>query len=109
MKFVDIFSKNVLKPALGGVTMVAIDKFINKENNMQRSLYLGGAVAAGFFVGTILGETVPDAEFNMFFSNGRNVQERVFEIGFGTVGSYTINKYVLGNDCLLYTSDAADE
>ena len=93
-----IVQNNFLKPAIGAGLVLAIDKFYNKEPDMQRSLYYAGAVGAGFFFASIVAPMLPDGEFNMFFSNGRNVQERFSEIALGASGAYAVNKFVLKNE-----------
>jgi len=94
----EYIQEDFLKPLIGGGLLVAIDKFYVKETNMQRSLYFGAAGAAGYFLGSIAAQYAPVGEFNMFFSNGRNVAERFSEIAAGTGSVYILNKFVLKNE-----------
>ena len=93
-----IIQKDFLKPAIGGGLLILIDKLYMKETNMQRSLYYGAAGAAGYFLGGIAAQYAPVGEFNMFFSNGRNVAERFSEIAAGTGSVVILNKFVLKNE-----------
>jgi len=91
-------NKDLFKPLAGAGIIFAIDKYYNKEQDYMRSLKLAGSVGAGFFVGTMLGQYLPDNELELFFSNGRNVQERLMEILAGGASAYALNKFILKNE-----------
>jgi hypothetical protein len=49
----------LLKPLITGATVVAIDKFIMKNDNMNESLYFGAAAVAGIYGGTMIAKAMP--------------------------------------------------
>ncbi len=46
-------------PIISGAIVVALDKYLLQESNMERSLYLGGATVAGIYGGQIIAPMVP--------------------------------------------------
>lgn len=91
-------NKDLFKPMAGAAVIFAIDKYYNKEQDYMRSIKLAAAAGAGYAAGTMLSQYLPDNEFELFFSNGRNVQERVMEIVGGAGSAYTLNKFILKNE-----------
>jgi uncharacterized membrane protein YwzB len=96
--FLTGINKDLFKPLAGAGIIFAIDKYYNKEQDYMRSAKLAGSVGLGFFVGTMLGQYLPDNELELFFSNGRNVQERLMEIIGGAGSAYAVNKFILKNE-----------
>ena len=88
---------NIVKSAIAGATAIAIDRYYFGERDIKSSLYFGGAVSAGIYAGTIIGPIAPDFAFGILGS-GKQVEERIVEIGFGSASAYALNKYVFKND-----------
>ena len=89
----------IIKPLATGAVAVAINQFILKENDMNRSLYLGLAAAGGVAAGGFVGSMIPPMNFGQqaYFGNGKGVSQRIAEIGLGTAGAFVLNTYVLKN------------
>ena len=88
----------VIKPLATGAVAVAINQFILKENDMNKSLYLGIAAAGGVAAGGFVGSMIPPMNFGQaYFGNGKGVSQRIAEIGLGTGAAFVLNTYVLKN------------
>jgi hypothetical protein len=89
----------IIKPLATGAVAVAINQFILKENDMNKSLYLGVASAVGVAGGQFVGSMIPPMNFGQqaYFGNGKGVSQRIAEIGLGTGGAFVLNTYVLKN------------
>ena len=89
----------IIKPLATGAVAVAINQFILKENDMNRSMYLGIAAAGGAAAGSFVGSMLPDMNFGsqQYFGNGKGVSQRIAEVGLGTAGAFVLNTYVLKN------------
>ena len=89
----------IIKPLATGAVAVAINQFILKENDMNKSLYLGVASAVGVAGGQFVGSMIPPMNFGQqaYFGNGKGVYQRIAEIGLGTAGAFVLNTYVLKN------------
>jgi hypothetical protein len=89
----------IIKPLATGAVAVAINQFILKENDMNRSLYLGLAAAGGVAAGGFVGSMIPPMNFGQqaYFGNGKGVSQRIAEIGMGGAGAFVLNQYVLKN------------
>ena len=89
----------IVKPAATGAVAIALDIFILKETNTNKSISLGVAAAAGCVLGSMAGGIIPAMNFNnpTFFGNGKMLSQRVTEIIAGTGSSYIINTYIMKN------------
>ena len=87
---------NFTKSIIAGSTAVIIDKYYFEERDMNRSLYFGGAVGVGVFIGGIAAPMAPD--FNLGSIGLKQIEERITEITFGGASAYILNKFVLKND-----------
>jgi len=88
-----------LKPFLTGGAIVALDKFVLNQQNMNSSLYFGVAGVAGIFAAQLLVPMLPNNQGT--FSNmvdTKTLETRVLEVGLGTGATFAINKFVLNND-----------
>ena len=47
----------ILKPLITGATVVALDKLIMKNDNMNESMYFGIAAAAGIYGGSMIAKS----------------------------------------------------
>ena len=89
----------IIKPLATAAVAVAIDQFLVKESNMQKSMYLAAASGLGVAGGSFVGSMIPAVNFGnqQYFGNGNGVSARIAEIGLGTAGSFALNTYVLKN------------
>ncbi len=88
-----------LKPFLVGGIIVAADKFVLNQQNMNSSLYFGVAGVAGMFAAQLLVPMLPNNQGT--FSNmvdTKTLETRVLEVGLGTGATFAINKFLLKND-----------
>jgi hypothetical protein len=88
-----------LKPFLTGGAIVALDKFVLNQQNMNSSLYFGVAGVAGIFAAQLLVPMLPNNQGT--FSNmvdTKTLETRVLEVGLGTGATVAINKFLLKND-----------
>jgi hypothetical protein len=88
----------LLKPLITGATVVAIDKFVMKNDNMNESLYFGAAAAAGIYGGSMVAKAMPLTLPSGDYFDGKTVELRVAEVTVGAGIAYALNKYVLKND-----------
>ena len=91
-------TSDFIKPLVGAVTVMAIDKFILKNNNTNRTLYLGAAVGAGLYGAAIVTPLMPVLIPASTLSNGKTLEDRALEIASGSIGAYALNRYILKND-----------
>ena len=89
-----------VKPLVGGLTAIALDKFVLMNQNMTSSLYFGGAVGAGLLAVRMLDANVPTfmPDITAIGASGATLSKRIAEITAGAGASYAINKFVLKND-----------
>ena len=89
----------IIKPLSTAAVAVAIDQFILKESNMQKSMYLGASAGLGVAAGGFVGSMIPPMNFGQqaYFGNGKGVSQRIAEIGLGTGAAFVLNTYVLRN------------
>jgi hypothetical protein len=88
-----------LKPFLVGASIIALDKFVLNQQDMNSSLYFGVAGVAGLFASQLLVPMLPNNQGT--FSNmvdTKTLETRVLEVGLGTGATFAINKFVLNND-----------
>ena len=100
---------NFVKPIAMAGCIIAGDKFLLGESDMNRSLYFGAAGAVGVFAAQMIAPNVP---FDTYLPNGtytdsKTLELRILEIG-GAVGiGYVVNKFVLKNE--LYVNDGLNK
>ena len=87
-----------LKPILTGVTIIAIDKFALKQQNMNSSLYFGLAGAVGIFAAQMVVPMIPKQGSAGGMIDFKTLETRVLEVGLGAGATYGINRFVLNND-----------
>ena len=91
---------NFVKPIAMAGCIIAGDKFLLGESDMNRSLYFGAAGAAGAFAAQMVAPMVP---FDTYLPNGaytdsKTLEIRLLEIG-GAVGvGMAVNRFILNND-----------
>ena len=89
-------SLDYVKPLVSGGIAFALDMFYLGEQNTTKSATFGASVAAGTFVGGMLGNYAPDIDLPVL-GNGKGLEQRILEIGAGAGVGYGFNKYVLKN------------
>jgi hypothetical protein len=82
-------------PILSGACVVALDKYLLGEQNMTRSLYLGGATVGGIYAGQMIAPLVPfySALPSTTLYNNKTLELRLLELGLGAGGTYGITKF----------------
>jgi hypothetical protein len=88
----------LLKPIVMGATVVALDKFVMKNQNMNESLYFGLAGAVGAYGGAMVAKAMPLPLPSGDYFDGKTLETRIAEIGVGAGVGYALNKYALKND-----------
>ena len=89
-----------IKPIVGSITAVALDKYVLMNPNMQSSLCFGGAVGAGLLAVSMFQADIPTflPDIPAIGATGATLSKRVAEITAGAGTAYVINKYALKND-----------
>jgi len=89
-----------IKPIVGGLTAVVLDKYVLMNPNMQSSLYFGGAVGAGLLAVSMFQADIPTflPDIPAIGATGATLSKRVAEITAGAGSAYAINRFVLKND-----------
>jgi len=88
----------LLKPLVMGATIVALDKFVMKTQNMNESLYFGLAGAVGAYGGAMVAKAIPLPLPSGEYFDGKTLEMRIAEIGIGAGVGYALNKYAMKND-----------
>ena len=88
----------LLKPLAMGAIVVALDKFVMKNQNMNESLYFGLAGAVGAYGGAMVAKAMPLPLPSGDYFDGKTLEMRIAEIGIGAGVGYALNKYALKND-----------
>ena len=88
-----------LKPLITGAVAVAGDRFLLNQLDMNKSLYFGGAVAAGTFLGAMVGDSIPVVipEGGTYY-DAKTLEQRLAEVGASAAVAYIINTQILKND-----------
>ena len=93
-------NSDFIKPMAMAACVVAGDKFILGETDMNSSLYLGVAGAAGVYAAKLAAPMIPFETFlpDGSYTDARTLELRLLEVA-GAVGvSFAVNKFVLNND-----------
>ena len=91
-------SNSNLKPFLVGASIVALDKFVLNQQNINSSIYFGVAGVAGIFAAQMVVPMLPNQGTISNMVDTKTLETRVLEIGLGTGATYAINKFALNND-----------
>jgi hypothetical protein len=92
-------TNSYLKPLITGAVAVAGDKFFLMAPDLNKSLYFGGAVAAGTFVGVLVGSSLPVViPAGGTYYDAKTLEQRLAEVGAGAATAYLINTQILKND-----------
>jgi hypothetical protein len=92
-------NSSYLKPLITGAVAVAGDRFLLNQLDMNKSLYFGGAVAAGTFLGAMVGDSIPVVipEGGTYY-DAKTLEQRLAEVGASAAAAYIINTQILKND-----------
>ncbi len=90
-------SDYIVKPVATALVAYAIDQFVLKETNQNKSMSIAAAAGIGATTGMIVGSIIPTLDLGTYFGNGKGLSQRVAEIGLAAGGSYVINNMVLKN------------
>ena len=87
------------KPFFAGALIVAADKFILNQPDMNSSLYFGLSGAIGMFAAQYVVPMLPNNQAQIStMLDVKTLETRVLEIGIGAGATVAINKFVLNND-----------
>jgi hypothetical protein len=88
-----------LKPFLVGGIIVAADKMILNQQDMNSSLYFGISGVAGIYAAQNLAQMLPSNQGQIStMIDVKTLETRMLEIGVGAGATYAINKFALNND-----------
>jgi hypothetical protein len=93
-------NSDFIKPMAMVACVVAGDKYILGETDMNSSLYLGVSGAAGVYAAKLVAPLIPFESMlpDGSFTDARTLELRLLEVG-GAVGvGFVLNKYILKND-----------
>ena len=87
------------KPFFVGATIIALDKLVLNQPDMNSSLYFGLSGAIGIFAAQYVVPMLPNNQAQIStMLDTKTLETRVLEIGLGTGATYAINKFVMNND-----------
>ena len=88
-----------LKPFLVGGIIVAADKMILNQQDMNSSLYFGISGIAGIYAAQNLAQMLPSNQGQIStMIDVKTLETRMIEVGVGAGATYAINKFALNND-----------
>ena len=88
-----------LKPFLVGGLIVAADKFVLNQQDMNSSLYFGVAGVAGIYAAQNLKQMLPSNQGQIStMIDVKTLETRMLEVSLGAGATYAINKFALNND-----------
>ena len=92
-------SNSNLKPFLVGGLIVAADKFVLNQQDMNSSLYFGVAGVAGIYAAQNLKQMLPINQGQIStMIDVKTLETRMLEVSLGAGATYAINKFALNND-----------
>ena len=88
-----------LKPFLVDGIIVAADKFVLNQPNMNSSLYFGVAGVAGIYLAQNVSQMLPSNQGQITtMIDVKTLETRMLEVSLGAAATYGINKFALKND-----------
>jgi hypothetical protein len=93
-------NSDFIKPMAMVACVVAGNKYILGETDMNSSLYLGVSGAAGVYAAKLVAPLIPFETFlpDGSYTDGTTLELRLLEVGGAVAVGFAINKYVLNND-----------
>ena len=93
-------NSDFIKPIAMAACVIAGDKFLLGETDMNRSLYLGASGAVGVYAAKLVAPMLPFESMlpDGSYTDGTTLELRLLEVA-GSVGvSFAVNKFILKND-----------
>ena len=93
-------NSDFIKPIAMGACVVAADKYLLGETDMNRSLFFGAAGAVGVYAAKLVAPMIPFESMlpDGSYTDGTTLELRLLEVT-GAVGvSFAVNKFILKND-----------
>jgi hypothetical protein len=90
-------SQSPMKPLIAAGAIVALDKYVLNQQNLNSSLYFGVAGAAGIYAAQMLVPMIPDQKSGSMI-DPKTLEGRILEVGLGAGAVYGLNRFVLNND-----------
>ena len=88
-----------LKPFLVGGLIVAADKFVLNQQDINSSLYFGISGVAGIYAAQNLKQMLPSNQGQIStMIDVKTLETRMLEVSLGAGATYAINKFALSND-----------
>ena len=97
----------IVKPIATALVAFALDSFVLKEQDTNKTISIAVAAGAGAAAGSMVASFLPSFDLGAYFGNGKGLSQRVAEIGIGATGSYVVNTMVLKN--VSYRANAFDK
>ncbi len=92
-------NNNNLKPFLVGGLVIAADKLILNQPNMNSSLYFGASSVVGIYLAQNLKKMLPSNQGQIStMIDVKTLETRMLEVSLGAGATYAINKFALKND-----------
>jgi len=92
-------NNNNLKPFLVGGLVIAADKFLLNQPNMNSSLYFGASSVVGIYLAQNLKQMLPSNQGQIStMIDVKTLETRMLEVSLGAGATYAINKFALKND-----------
>jgi len=88
-------SPMLIRPLVAGATAGLLDYYLVDNKDFKKAAYFGTAVAIGVGASGQVAKFVPDFSMGML-SNGKPVTSRITEIALGSVGAYSVNRFIFG-------------
>lgn len=91
---------NFTKPIAMAACVVAADKYLLGETDMNRSLFFGAAGAVGVYASGLIAPMVPFETFlpDGSYTDARTLELRLLEVSVASGVGFVINKFVLKNE-----------
>jgi hypothetical protein len=86
-----------LKAVLFAGAVAGIDQLVFKENNINSSLYLAAAGAAGIYTADAISSYIPE-NFKLSALDGKLIETRILEIAGVGASTYFLDKIIIGNN-----------
>ena len=93
-------NSDFIKPIAMAACVIAGDKYIFNEPDMNRSLWFGASGAAGVYAARLVAPIIPFEAMlpDGSFTDGTTLELRLLEIAGATGVGFAINKFILKND-----------
>jgi hypothetical protein len=90
-------SDYIVKPVATALVAYAVDQFLFKESDSNKSISVAVSAGVGATTGMMVGSVLPSFDLGTYFGNGKGLSQRVAEVGLGAGASYVLNTVILKN------------